>query len=78
MDYWCLTVIIKSMCDLMSNNHSYPTKVKGLVLMFTEERRLQDSSRKHWTDINNRCENIIHTGNSSKQDYNEERLCYHK
>lgn len=43
-----LTIVIETMCDLMSNNHPYSTKVKGLVLLFAEERRLQDSGRKHF------------------------------
>lgn len=36
------------MCDLMSDNHSYPAKVKSLVLLFAEEGGLQDSCWKHW------------------------------
>lgn len=59
MIHSCLTVVVKAMCDLMSDNHSYSTKVKGLVLLFTEERRLQDSCWKHLTDKNNRGENTI-------------------
>lgn len=65
MNHLCLTNVIKSMCDLMSNNHSYSAKVKSLVLMFAEERWLQDSCWKHWTEknkqihINNRRENNI-------------------
>lgn len=59
MIHSCLTIVIKAMCDLMSDNHSYSTKVKGLVLLFTEERRLQDSCWKHLTDKNNRRENTI-------------------
>lgn len=66
-----LTVVIKSMRDLMSDNHSYPAKVKSLVLLLAEERRLQDSCWKHWTEKNNTNDNTI-----SKQDYNEEWLCY--
>lgn len=60
------TVVIKAVCDLMPNNHSYSTKVKGLVLVFAEERWLQDSCWKHLIDKNNRSENT-----TSKQDYNE-------
>lgn len=45
-----LTVVIKSVRDLMSNHHPYPAEVQSLVLMLTEERRLQDSCREHWTD----------------------------
>lgn len=41
------TVVIKAMCDLMSDNHSYPAKVKSLVLLFAEEGGLQDSCWKH-------------------------------
>lgn len=47
MNHRCLTIVIESMCDLMPDDHSYSSKVKGLVLMFTEEGRLQDSCRKH-------------------------------
>lgn len=49
MNHQRLTVVIESVCDLMSDNHPYSTKVKSLVLMFAEERWLQDSCRKHWT-----------------------------
>lgn len=47
MNHSCLTIVVKSVCDLMSDDHSYSTEVKGLVLMFAEERRLQDSRWKH-------------------------------
>lgn len=43
-----LTVVIKAMRDLMPNNHPYSTEVEGLVLLFAEERRLQDSGWKHF------------------------------
>ena len=48
----CLTIVIKSVRDLMPNDHPYSSEVKGLVLVFTEERWLQDSCRKHWMDRN--------------------------
>lgn len=70
MNHLC-TVVVKAVCDLMPNNHSYSTKVKGLVLLFTEERRLQDSCWKHLTDKNNRSDTM------SKQDYNEVCLCFY-
>lgn len=36
----CLTIVIKPVRDLMSNDHSYSSEVKSLVLMFTKERWL--------------------------------------
>lgn len=42
-----LTVVVEAVCDLVSNDHSYSAKVEGLVLMFAEERRLQDSCWKN-------------------------------
>lgn len=41
------TVVVKAVSDLMSDHHSYPTKVEGLVLLLAEEGRLEDSSWKH-------------------------------
>lgn len=43
----CLTIVIKPVGDLMSNNHPYSTKVQGLELLLTEERRLQDTGREY-------------------------------
>lgn len=60
----CLTVVIKSVCDLMSDNHSYSTEVKGLVLMFTEERRLQDSCWKDWENTRNETIQLKYTKKS--------------
>lgn len=41
------TVVIEAMRDLVADDHPYPPKVEGLVLMFAEERRLQDSCWKN-------------------------------
>ena len=38
------------MRDLVSDDHSYSAEVKGLVLMFAEERRLQDSCWKNLSE----------------------------
>lgn len=66
--HFCLTIVVESVCDLVSDNHAYSTEVKGLVLLFAEERRLQDPCWKHWTGKRDRSDTTI-----SKQDYNEER-----
>lgn len=42
------TVVVKAVRDLVSDDHPYSTKVEGLVLLFAEERWLQDSSWKHF------------------------------
>lgn len=44
------TVVIEAMRDLVADHHSYPPKVEGLVLMFAEERRLQDSCWKNLSE----------------------------
>lgn len=44
------TVVVKAVRDLVADDHSYPTKVEGLVLMFAEERRLEDSCWKNLSD----------------------------
>lgn len=50
ISHLCPTIVIKSMCDLMSNNHSYSSEIKGLVLIFIEKRRLQDSCWKYFSN----------------------------
>lgn len=45
-----LTIVIEAMGDLVANDHSYSPKVEGLVLMFAEERRLQDSCWKNLSE----------------------------
>lgn len=44
------TVVIEAMRDLVADDHSYSPKVEGLVLMFAEERRLQDSCWKNLSE----------------------------
>lgn len=43
-----LTVVVEAVSDLVSDHHSYPTKVEGLVLLLAEEGWLEDSSWKDW------------------------------
>lgn len=41
------TIVIKAMCDLMTDYHADAAIVERLSLAFAEKRRLKDSSRKH-------------------------------
>ena len=66
--HFCLTVVVESVRDLVPDDHSYSTEVKGLVLLFAEERRLQDPCWKHWMGKSDKSDTTI-----SKQDYNKER-----
>lgn len=42
-----LTIIIKTMCDLVTDYHADATVVERLSLAFAEERRLEDSGWEH-------------------------------
>lgn len=44
------TIVVEAVRDLVSDDHSYSAKVEGLVLMFAEERRLQDSCWKNLSE----------------------------
>lgn len=41
------TIVIKAMCDLVTDYHADATKVERFSLAFAEERWLEDPCRKH-------------------------------
>lgn len=41
------TIVIKAVCDLMTDYHADATVVEGLRLAFAEERWLQYACREH-------------------------------
>lgn len=42
------TIVIKAMCDLVTDHHADATIVERFSLAFAEERRLQDTCRENW------------------------------
>lgn len=42
----CLTVVVKAVCDLMPDDHSYAAVIQGFGLRGTEERGLQNARRE--------------------------------
>ncbi len=42
------TIVIKAMCDLMTDYHADATIVERFSLAFAEERWLEDTCREHW------------------------------
>lgn len=44
----CLTVVVKAMCDLVPDDHSYAAVIQRFGLGGTEERGLQNARREDW------------------------------
>ena len=42
------TIVIKAVCDLMTDHHADAAVVQRFGLAFAEEGRLEDTCREHW------------------------------